>query len=186
MSRYQGSPSMDGNSTKFWIGGTTPYSNALYWKRLSGDSTKISKWRNFLYETYFYYTNSYAVQALEFDVNQLTGGRRYIWGTQCNVRAGSRWDIWDNRNKRWVGTSNYCSAPPTYKWNKVILEMKRTSENKLHYVSITINHSTHYLNKYYSPTSKDWTGLTMNFQLDGNSKMTDYAVWLDNFKVTAW
>jgi hypothetical protein len=180
------SPSMDGDSTQFFIGGSSSYANALWWKRLEGDASLIRKGRNFVYTLYYYYTNSSAVQALEFDINQLIDGKRYIWGTQCNVRAGARWDIWNNIEKRWVGTSIPCPAPPTYKWNKVELEMKRTSDNKLHYVSISHNGKKHYLNKYYSPRSTDWTGLTLNFQMDGNKDMEDYSVWLDNFTFKWW
>jgi hypothetical protein len=183
MKQNVSSPSMDGDATEFHIGGTSSYANALFWKRLEGDASLIRKGHNFIYDAYFYYTNQSAAQAIEFDVNQLIDGKRYIWGTQCNIRAGAVWDIWDNVNTRWVHTSAGCSAPPTYKWNHVILEMQRTSDNKLRYVSITLNGNKHYLNRYYSPRSTSWTGLTMNFQIDGNKSMEDYSVWLDNFTV---
>jgi hypothetical protein len=35
MTQNQSSPSLDDNSTKFAIGGTTPFSHGLWWKRLS-------------------------------------------------------------------------------------------------------------------------------------------------------
>jgi hypothetical protein len=180
------SPSMDGDATEYHVGGTSSYANALWWKRLEGDASLIRKGHNFIYDTYFYYTKASAVQALEFDINQLIDGKRYIWGTQCNVRAGGVWDIWNNIDKRWVHTSIGCSAPPTYKWNHLVLEMQRTSDNKLRYISITLNGNKHYLNKYYSPSSTSWTGLTMNFQMDMNKAADDYSVWLDNFKVKWW
>jgi hypothetical protein len=186
MKQHVSSPSMDGDSTQFFVGGTESYANALFWKRLEGDAALIRKGHHFYYEMYFYYTNSYAAQAIEFDINQIVDGKRYIWGTQCNVRAGARWDIWDNINKKWIGTSIPCPAPPTYKWNKLVLEMERTSDNKLRYVAISLNGTRHYLNKYYSPSNTTWTGLTLNFQIDGNKAMTDYSVWVDNFKFKWW
>jgi hypothetical protein len=180
------SPSMDGHSREFFLGGSTPYANVLFSKRLSGDASFIRSKRKFLYDLYFYYTRAKAAQALEFDINQHIDGKSYIWGTQCNVRAGHVWDIWDNINKKWVSTGVYCGTPPTYKWNHVVLEMERTSDNKLRYVSITYNGKKHYLNRYYRPSSNSWVGLTMNYQMDGNVRQEDYHTWVDNFKFTTW
>jgi hypothetical protein len=180
------SPSKDGRAREFYLGGSTPYSNVLFSKRLSGDSSFIRGKRHFVYDAYFYYTNAPAAQALEFDINQYIDGKSYIWGTQCNIRAGHTWDVWDNINKHWVSTGAYCPTPATYSWNHVILEMERTSDNKLRYISITYNGSKHYLNRYYSPRSTSYTGLTMNYQMDGNVRQEDYQTWLDSFKFTTW
>jgi hypothetical protein len=186
MKQNVASPSQDSDATEFHIGGSAPYANVLFSKRLEGDATVIRQAHHFTYEMNFYYKNASAVQALEFDINQMIDGKRFIWGTQCNVRAGAVWDIWDNVNHKWVHTGASCTAPPTYKWNKVVLEMERTSDNKLRYVSITLNGTKRYLNRYYSPTGTSWTGMTMNFQLDGNARMDDYSVWVDNFKLNWW
>ena len=180
------SPSKDGNSREFYLGGSTPYANVLYSKRLSGDATLIRSKHHFIYDTYFYYTNGAAAQALEFDINQYIGGKSYIWGTQCNIRAGHTWDVWNNIDKRWVSTGVYCPTPATYSWNHVILEMERTSDNKLRYIAITYNGDKHYLNRYYSPRSTYYTGLTMNYQMDGNVRQEDYKTWLDKFKFSTW
>src|SRR5262245_61604823 len=50
MLRGQSSPSLDGQSTKFSLGGTIPWSHALYYKRLSNNSTAT----NFIYDVYYY------------------------------------------------------------------------------------------------------------------------------------
>jgi hypothetical protein len=184
--QFQNAPSLDGKATQYFLGGSTPYSNVLYSKQLINDPTQVAKPHHFVYDANFYYTNSHAAQALEFDINQLAGGKRYIWGTQCNIRAGAHWDIWDNINKSWVSTGVACTAPPTYKWNHVTIEAERTSDNKLHYISITLNGTKHYINKYYSPTSTSWNGVTVNFQMDGNSTQEDYSVWLDNVSLKYW
>jgi len=180
------SPSQDGHSRQFFLGGSTPYANALFSKRLTGDSSLIRSKRKFIYDLYFYYTKAEAAQALEFDINQHIDGKSYIWGTQCNVRAGHSWDIWDNVNKKWIDTGIYCPTPPTYKWNHVVLEMERTSDNRLRYIAITFNGKKHYLNRYYKPRSNSWLGLTMNYQMDGNVRQEDYHSWVDNFKFVAW
>jgi hypothetical protein len=180
------SPSKDGHSREFFLGGSHPYSNVLFSKRLSGDAHFIRGKHHFVYDLYFYYTNASAAQALEFDINQHIDGKSYIWGTQCNVRAGHTWDVWNNLDKRWVSTGVYCPTPATYSWNHVVLEMQRTSENKLRYISITYNGQKHYLNRYYSPRSNWWTGLTLNYQMDGNSQQEDYHTWVDKFSFSAW
>src|SRR5688500_786395 len=62
MKQNVSSPSMDGRSAKFFLGGTNNYSNALWWKQL-GSNPGV---RNFKYDLYFYIKNPGAAQALEF------------------------------------------------------------------------------------------------------------------------
>jgi hypothetical protein len=69
----QASPSMDGKSAKFSIGGTVPYSDALWWKQLGAVNTAT----NLKYDLYFYLTNPTAIQALEFDSNQADGAHHF-------------------------------------------------------------------------------------------------------------
>ena len=180
MKRGIGSPSLDGHSSEYHIGGSTAYSNALFWKSVRTQmGSAISSARHFIYDAYFYVKNPTAVQAIEFDVNQYVNHHALVLGTQCNVRAGHHWDIWDNPNKRWVSSGAYCPTPTAYKWHHVIVEVERVSGDKLRYVSITLDGSKHYLNRYYGPRSTSWTGVTLNFQIDGNSHQDDYSVWVN-------
>ncbi len=181
------SPSMDGNSTEYAIdGGSTPYTNVLFYKRLIGDATVNRNSRHFIYDTYFYVNNSNAVQALEFDVNQYVDNRALVFGTQCNVRAGNVWDVWDNPNDRWVSTGVYCPTPTAYTWHHVTVEVERTWDNWLRYVSITYDGQKYYLNRYYNSKWTSWNGVTVNFQLDGNYRQEPYKVWLDKFHFSYW
>ena len=82
------SPSLDGNAVKFHLGGSTPYSNALWYKRLVTDGTKVRNAKHFIYDLYFYYQNSHAAQGLEFNISQYFDGKAYIYGTQCYIRSG--------------------------------------------------------------------------------------------------
>ena len=56
----------------------------------------------------------------------------------------------------------------------------------IHYISLTVNGSKHYINKtvYARKAPSDWNGLTTHVQLNGDSKQTDYSVWIDKYKVT--
>jgi hypothetical protein len=73
-------------------------------------------------------------------------------------------------------------------WNHVTLQMQRNPDNSLLYQSITLNGVTAVLNKTYSPfyVPASWYGITVNYQMDGNSKQSPYTTYLDNFSFTYW
>jgi hypothetical protein len=174
------SPSIDGKAAHFWIGGKTPYGDALWWKQL-GANANVS---HFIYDTYFYYTNASAPQALEFDGNQSVGGKKYIFGHQCNV-AAKQWDVWNTAGKAWVHTGIACSAPPTYTWNHLVLEYERVN-GQTHFIAVTLNGNKSYINRYYNVIASSASELNVAFQMDENNKATNYDVWLDKVNLTAW
>jgi hypothetical protein len=181
MTQNQGSPSMDGKSTMFWIGSGKAYSNALWWKQLGPrpDTT------HFVYDLYFYYTDSGAPQSLEFDVNQALNGQKYTFGTQCSMRGSKTWDIWDSYNKKWISTGIACPPPPTYKWNHLVWEFQRV-DGKTKFISVTLNGVKHYINRSYAPHSTTIKELDVAFQMDGNYVQKSYKVWLDKVTLKAW
>src|ERR1051325_2257391 len=123
MSQGEGAPCLAGNSTKFSIWGHTARSMVLWWKSLSSIIGDTSKPHHFIYDTYFYLTNPPAAQSLEFDINQFVNGHSLIFGTQCNVLNGHVWDVWDNRNSKWVHTSKPCPTPTANTWHHVPIEV---------------------------------------------------------------
>ncbi len=179
--QFQSSPSMDGKSMRFFIGGTTPYRNALWHIGFGGTTA-----RHFIYDVYFYIKNPSAAMALEWDLNQYIGGKAYIFGVQCNVQSSHTWDVWDPYYGHWRSTGISCPQFPAYKWNHVVEEFERTTDNRLHFVAITYNGVKHYVNKYYNPHSTSWYGMGIDYQMDGNSTQTDYYTWLDKINVTKW
>jgi hypothetical protein len=181
MTQNQSSPSMDGNSALFWLGTGTAYSQALWWKQL-GANASVS---HFIYDSYFYYTDANAPQALEFDLNQSLGGYKYIFGTQCAVRGSHTWEIWDNVNIKWSSTGVACAAPPTYQWNHLTWEFERVN-GQLHFVALTLNGNKSYINRYFAPRASSASELNVAFQMDGNYAGTSYKVWLDKVTLTAW
>lgn len=181
MTRGQSSPSMDGRSTKFWIGGSTPYSNALWYKGLGSPGSA----RHFIFDTYFYLTNPSAAEALEFDINVAYNGRYYVFGNQCNPLSTHTWDTWNQITGRWVSTGISCPKFTAFKWNHVVIEVERTTSNQLHFVSVTYNGTKHYVNKYVNSKARSYSNaVSIDFQLDGDYKQTDYSVWLDEMKLT--
>jgi hypothetical protein len=187
------SPSLSGKAMEFNIGGSTDYSDVLWNVHLVGDGSPnldsnhliVPNLHNFIYDVYFYSSNLNPSQALEFDINQFTNGLSFIWGTECTIMGGHKWEIWDNQNYKWVSTGIAC-YPNNNSWNHLTIQVQRTWDNKLLYQTITLNGVKHTLNTYYSPTSTSWYGVTVNYQMDGDYNQAPYNIYLDNFNLTYW
>jgi hypothetical protein len=182
------SPSLDGASTQFWMGGSTPYSDVLWYKKVLVENQVATNHtvHHFIYDLYFYTDNAAAAQSVEWDVNQFVDGRSYIFGSQCSYRAGDTWDIWDNVHSKWVSTGVSCGALQSNTWNHVVLEFERTSDDQLHYIAMTLNGTRHYLNWYYPSTATTWSGVTVNYQMDGNFQQANYSTWVDKMILNYW
>jgi len=76
--------------------------------------------------------------------------------------------------------------PKNNAWNHLVIKVQRTSGGNLLFKSITLNGVTHTLNINRPPGKTSWNGITINYQQDGNSKMYDYAIWLDKVNFTLW
>jgi len=188
------SPSMDGLSTKStYGGGTVKWGDVLWNNHLIGafssqgisdsNHTLVPTLHNFTYDVYFWVKDASVSQALEFDINQFTGGHSFIWGHECRIAGGHEWDVYDNVHKKWVPTGVPCN-PTSGAWNHLIISVQRTSANQLLYKSITLNGNVATLNHYESPGATSWNGVTVNYQLDGNVNGTPYTVYLDKLNFT--
>jgi hypothetical protein len=189
------SPSMSGEATDFYVGGTTPFGDALFNNHLIGDLSsqgmpdknhnQVNTYHNFTYDVYFYGSNLGLAQALEFDVNQFFSSMGFIWGHECRVAGGNEWDVWDNATSHWIPTGIPC-YPNNNSWNHLTIKVARTSSNQLQYQSIALNGVTNTLNWTYSPggAPSSWWGITINYQMDGNSKQNPYSVYLDQLTFT--
>jgi hypothetical protein len=197
MQQHITSPSLSGNSTQFNIGGTTPYADVLFTNPLIGQNstqgipdtnhTLLPTLHNFTYDAYFYGANLSLSQVLEFDVSMYFDSLSLIWGNQCRIAGGNEWDIWDNVNSKWVPTGASC-YPISNGWNHLTIQVQRESDNWLLFQTITLNGVTSTINQYYAPGSapSSWWGITVNYQMDGNSKQSAYTTYLDNFSFTYW
>ena len=189
MTQGVSSPSRDGHATQFWLGGSTPYSDILWWKQVVDGYASPAVNENthhFVYDLYFYLDNTNAAEAIEWDVNQFVDGRSYIFGSQCSYRSEGTWDIWDNPNSRWISTGVPCPPPAANTWHHVVLEFERTWDNKLHYISFSMDGEMHYLDWYNDSTATSWNGITVNYQMDGNYVNENYSTWVNNANLTYW
>lgn len=194
------SPSLSGNATAFMLGGSSgsaPWGDVLFSLPVLGQfsmqnlpdtgHTLLPSLHNFTYDAYFYVTNASITQVLEFDINMYMNGVGMLWGTQCNNLGGKEWDIWDSANAKWVFTGVACTLINNG-WNHLTIQVQRGSGNSVVYQSITLNGSTANLNATYPaftvPVS--WWGVTVNYQMDGNSVQAANKTYLDNVSLTYW
>jgi hypothetical protein len=189
------SPSMDSISTKtVYGGGTVQWGDVLWNNHLIGDfssqglpdlnHTLVPQYHNFTYDVYFWVGNASVSQAMEFDINQFVGGKSFIWGHECRIAGGHEWDTWNNQTQHWVPSGVGCN-PISNAWNHLIINVQRTSTNKLLFHSISLNGKIAVLDRTDTPTSTNWYGITVNYQIDGNVNGTPYTVYLDKFNFTA-
>lgn len=175
------SPSLDGKSATFWLGGKVPWGAALWWKQLGpNDGVK-----HFVYDLKFYITNPQIAQGLEFDVNQSVGGQKYIFGTECDVRTNEGWRVWDTANARWVKTGKSCEVRAK-SWNHLTWEFERIG-NQTHFIAVTLNGYRQTVNKYYySKPVGNAREINVAFQMDGNEHQDNYQTWLDKVSLYYW
>jgi hypothetical protein len=189
-------PSVSGSSSKFEIGGSTAFSDILWNNHLMGDfssqnlpdknKTLVPSLHHFIYDVYFYAGDLSVSQALEFDINQFFGGESYIWGHECRIAGGHEWDTWNNVDQHWVKSGIACN-PKSNDWNHLVIEVERTDDNQLLFKSITLNDDKAVLNRYDDPKPrKNWYGVTINYQQDGDRNQAGYSIWLDKVNFSYW
>ena len=190
-------PSLSGNAGAFNLGGTTPYSDVLFYNQLIGDfssqglpdygHTLVPSLNNFTYDAYFYLTDAAHTQAMEFDINWFMNSVGITWGTECRIEGGNEWDIWDNVGAKWVPTGFACN-PLANAWNHITVNAQRGPNNTVVYQSITLNGVTSNINKTYAPflVPSNWYGITVNYQMDGDAHQTAITSYADKFSFTYW
>jgi hypothetical protein len=182
MAQFQTTPSLDGSSAEFFLGGSTPYSDALWWKQL-GPQPAVT---HFVYDLYFYLKNESAPQALEFDVNQSVNSKKYIFGTECDFTGVRHWRVWDY-TLHWQDTGVSCTQIQSANtWHHLVWEFQRTSDGHTHFINVWMDGVSHAVNRYYTPQPISVQELNTAFQMDLNSSATDYNVWVDKMKLSVW
>jgi len=181
--QFQTSPALDGSSIQFWIGNGTSYANALHWIKF-GDQSWAT---NFLWDFWVYGgTDMLKAQNLEFDLWQSLGGRKYMFGSQCNYVKGV-WQGWNEPTNSWVDLPLACPKFTANTWTHIVWYLQRTSDNKLKYVSLTVNGVTHTLNTIQPSATTNWgNSLGVQFQQDLNKSADAYSERADKIKLTIW
>jgi hypothetical protein len=184
MTRGITSPTLDGSSSQFWIGGSYAFKNAYWYIGHSGSpSTPV----NYLkYEFDIYVPGQYvsAPQAIEFECQQKANGYVYNFAWQADYARG-QWRIFDYITRAWEPTKVPLKKFSGDTWHHVIAEYHAQGSNVVHDAltidgvrySVGISHGA----KYVGGTSHY---LTNAFQLDLNGSATPFKVYVDGMKVS--
>ena len=179
------SPSMDSKAAQFWLGGTskTPYSNALWFKRLPGSETAT----HFTYDFYFYITNPSVAQGLEFDVFYSRDGLKNYFLTECDSRGkyAGTWQVSNATIDQWQHTGYPCKVNAN-SWNHVTLQFYRTPTGMTHFISATMNGNTVNFNVEYPPEKVNSFEMNTAVQMDGDEKQDNYSIYVDKMSLKYW
>jgi hypothetical protein len=176
------SPSLSGSAIKFNVTGGTPWADVLWWKQVGGDDSAT----HFVYEISFYLDNVSAAQALEFNVNQNSGGLRFEYATQCDIRGSHHWRVWWPAQKHWFDTGVACARPLENAWNHLVWELSRNSQHQVVWEAVTLNGQRSVVNQSFDSYPATGSGIDVAFQMDSDGGPTPWSVWVDNVKLTHW
>jgi hypothetical protein len=194
MAQGVSNPSLSGSAAEFNVGGTAAYSDALWNHHLIGplssqgtfdpDGSLVPSLYNFTYDVDFYGDNFGAAEALEFDINSVLQRHGLHLRPRMPRGGGKRMGRvgWPECK---MGADRYPSHPNNNSWNHLTIKVQRTSDNHLTYQSISLNGQTTTLNwTFEHGSAPNWYGITVNYQMDGDSHQDSYTVYLDNLGFT--
>jgi hypothetical protein len=183
MAQFQTTPSRDSNGTQLYVSASLPNSNVLFWEKLGAQN-----WATQFTWDFWVYLDSASLnaQALEYDLFQFANGVEYMFGSQC-VYAEGYWDIWNQSTKTWVQTQLPCQKFTANVWHHIVWQMHRTSDQQMHYDSLTLDGTPHPLNlsQPSGPLPAGWTdNLGVQWQIDTGSAPLTTNEWVDSVKLT--
>ena len=183
MAPFQTKPSRDGSSKQFYVSSSHKFSDVLFWKKVGAHNTAT----HFTWDFWVYLDNdSLKAQSLEYDIFQFTGGRKYMFGTECEYNTG-HWAIWNAKAGGWVPTALPCKRFTPSVWHHIVWQVHRTSDQKMHYDSLILDGVTHVLNlaEPSGPLPSGWLDdLGVQWQLDTPSSPLTFNEWVDSVKLT--
>jgi hypothetical protein len=181
--QHVASPSLDGDSTQYWLTGTQPYSNVLNFVRLGGRNGAT----NFILDFDFWIGDKSVAQGLEMDIFYSRDGKKNYFLTECDSRGtySGTWQVSNAVIDTWQHTGLPCKIN-SFAWNHVTLQFLRQSDGNTRFVSVSMNGDLHYVNRTYPAENVNSFEMNPAIQLDGDNKTDPWAVWVDNMKVTYW
>lgn len=177
------SPSLDGASGQFWLGGTHPYTNALFFKPLGGRTGAT----HFILDFDFWIANATVAQGLEFDIFYSRDGLKNYFLTECDSRGmyAGTWQVSDVVIDTWQHTGLPCHVN-SFAWNHVTLEFYRQPDGNTRFVSVSMNGNMQYVNRTYAAVKVNSFEMNAAVQLDGDEKQDDFSIWVDQMSITYW
>jgi hypothetical protein len=179
MTRGMSSPSMDGKSAMFSIGGSKPWALALWHKFLGYDDAV----KNATMDFYLYGKQNQNSNGMEFAMSQAVGGKWYKWSVQFSFNKNVI-SVWDSANHKWVSTGVKAIAPSNSTWHHYKFTFNITPDHKVGFLTFVVDGTTHYINKYFGPQSTSNHGISTHMQLNLGATAADYAIYVDKFNIT--
>lgn len=174
-------PSIDGLSSKFAIAALNPYANA-YWWYVDSPTYVTSKHVAYEFQLYLPTTARDNSQAVEFEFQQSSGGMTYNFAWQADFSHGV-WRNFDFLNRAWVATTVPISMLTPNTWHLIRVEGTRTDTTVTN-TSITIDGTAYTVNSQFAAKNTGAADKFTNaFQLDSDSAMDPYSVYVDSMKV---
>lgn len=176
------SPSLSGHALSESILGGTPFSHVLAYKTLGTTSSSV---HHFIQDAYVAFDKPQNANGFSIAGHQTINGKHYRFSTQCSFNKGL-WSVWDTHNKRWKSTGVACVRPPAYTFEHITIETERTTGGREHFLTLTINGKTSYINTYVYPESGSGSQVGMHLEMDGNGTEAPYTGYYDKVSFTAW
>ena len=175
----ESSPSMDGMTAEFQLGGATGLSNVAWTKTLPASDSATE----FTLDLQAYVDCGCWPQSLSFGVSQVTGGQDYSFKYECDFDGTGDWNLWDPAHQVWADTGLACSPLAPKGWTHLVFQMERAN-GQLHYKGFSVNSQSYPLNIYFNPGARTPDALEVHFDEGGDSVQDPYSVWLDQVTLT--
>ena len=179
------SPSEDGNSTKFTLAATVPFTNGYFYQVHTPIATGINA-LVYEFDLFIPAGSETLPQAIEFECQQVLQGWVYNFAWQA-VYPSSAWRTFDYGLKRWdtSGIPFVHFSPNT--WHHLVAEYhNNTANHTVVHDALTVDGVRHVAgivhNAFFSGAVNNQ--FTNAFQLDSNSVAADYSTFVDKMKIT--
>jgi hypothetical protein len=186
MAQNQTSPSLDGISTEYYINGKA-WADVLWHKSLG----PVDSASNFLLD-YWLKPNADAntnAIALEFDIIQAIGGRKWDMSNECHFTSSPHWDTWDGAAMTWIHTNVPCPKLDPNTWHHVQIYAQRIG-TQTHNVSYTVDNNTYPVPTqyaYHNTQTTSWAdSVNVQVQLDTNANGGTVSEYIDKMTLYAW
>jgi hypothetical protein len=188
---WQTSPSMDGASRQFYVGGP-PWTAALFYHKLNSYSGQYDYASHFVWDFWVYVDSNSLnnVWTFEFDLYQAISGWEYMIGTHCSIGDGY-WYGWNQRDGYWAKLSSAPCRKSDWApgvWHHVVWTMERIpGAHNYKYDSLQMDDKLYTLNVTQPAGPIGWSDvLGVQWQVDTNSNGGDVHWWIDKAKLSIW
>ena len=174
------SPSMSGHALLEGIRGGTPFSHVLAYKNLGSTTSATTQ---FVQEAYLLLDRPQNSNGFSIAGHQTLNGKNYRFSSQCSFNKGI-WSVWNTKAGIWQATNVACNRPPANTWTHIVVETERTSDNREHFLTISVNGEKSFVNQYVYPESRSGNSIGMHLEVDGNATEAAYNGYWDKVSFT--